>query len=71
MGKYKHSTAYAGLVDEGIAPRKDKHIVAPCLQKEANTIITHDRGLLQKKAYNLGPDWSGSLVPTRSELSPR
>lgn len=49
MEKCRHSQANTALVGEDLAPRKDKHIVAPCLQKEANVIVTHDPGILQRK----------------------
>ena len=50
MNKYRFSDADSSLVGNDLAPRKDRHIVAPCLAKHANRIVTHDGGILDKRA---------------------
>jgi len=49
MNKYRPSTLDPELVDDDLAPRKDRHIVAPCLEGKANLIVTLDGGILEKK----------------------
>lgn len=49
MNKYRHSDADPETVEEALAPRKDRHIVAPCKEGRANLIVTHDSGILEKK----------------------
>jgi putative PIN family toxin of toxin-antitoxin system len=49
MNKYRSSNLDPDLVDDDLAPRKDRHIVAPCLEKKANLIVTLDDGILEKK----------------------
>lgn len=49
MNKYRASNADSNTVGDDIAPRKDRHIVAPCLEQKANLIVTHDGGILQMR----------------------
>ncbi len=49
MNKYRSSNLDPDLVDDDLAPRKDRHIVAPCLERKANLIVTLDDGILKKK----------------------
>lgn len=49
MNKYRRSEANPETIDEDLAPRKDRHIVAPCKEGVANLIVTHDSGILAKK----------------------
>ena len=48
MNKYRASRADHLIVDEELAPRKDKHIVAAC-QDVANVLVSGDRGILARK----------------------
>jgi predicted nucleic acid-binding protein len=45
MKKLLRSTAPWEDIDEDLAPRKDRHVVAPAKSREANRIVTHDRGI--------------------------
>lgn len=36
-------------VSEKLAPRKDRHIVAPCLNGYANYVISSDRGIVERR----------------------
>jgi|HubBroStandDraft_3_1064219.scaffolds.fasta_scaffold104940_2 predicted nucleic acid-binding protein len=49
MNKLRRSTHNPDDVPGDLAPRKDRHIVAPCLDGTANYIISGDRGLLEKR----------------------
>ncbi len=49
MNKYRTSGADPNGVADELAPRKDRHIVAPCVEGKANLIVTHDHGLLERK----------------------
>jgi hypothetical protein len=48
MNKYRTSRADHRTLDEELAPRKDKHIVAAC-QDVANVLVSSDRGVLARK----------------------
>ncbi len=48
MNKYRESKHDPALVPSHIAPRKDRHIVAPCLEGIANVLVTEDGGILEK-----------------------
>ena len=48
MNKYRTSRADHHVVDEELAPRKDKHIVAAC-QDIANVLVSSDRGVLARR----------------------
>jgi len=48
MNKYRLSRADHHTLDEELAPRKDKHIVAAC-QDVANVLVSTDRGILARK----------------------
>ena len=48
MNKYRTSRADHRTLDEELAPRKDKHIVAAC-QDVANVLVSGDRGILARK----------------------
>ncbi len=49
MNKYRCSGVNPDEVGPDLAPRKDRHIVAPCLGRDANVIVTHDGGILERK----------------------
>ena len=49
INKYRPSCADPNTVGDDLAPRKDRHIVAPCLERKANLIVTHDGGIHEKK----------------------
>src|SRR5260370_11677475 len=49
INKYRPSKADPNTVSSDLAPRKDRHIVAPCLEGRANLIVTHDGGIHEKK----------------------
>lgn len=49
MNKFRECEVGLDDVGEDLAPRKDRHIVAPCKAGHADVIITHDRGLHQRK----------------------
>jgi predicted nucleic acid-binding protein len=49
INKYRPSEADPNTVSDDLAPRKDRHIVAPCLEGKANLIVTHDGGILEKE----------------------
>jgi len=49
MNKYRESSADPSVVGDDLAPRKDRHIVAPCVERKANVIVTHDGGILDMK----------------------
>jgi predicted nucleic acid-binding protein len=48
MNKYRTSRADHRILDDELAPRKDKHIVAAC-QDVANVLVSTDRGILARK----------------------
>ena len=60
MEKYRSSKASPEAVPDELAPPKDRHIVAPCLEGKANLIVTHDGGILAKKQKIL--ELSGARV---------
>jgi predicted nucleic acid-binding protein len=49
MNKYRESKSDSAAIGDDLAPRKDRHIVAPCLAQDANVIVTHDRGIHERK----------------------
>jgi len=49
MNKLRKCDESPDGVSEDLAPRKDKHIVAPCLNGYAHYIISSDRGILEKR----------------------
>jgi len=49
INKYRPSDADPNTVSDNLAPRKDRHIVAPCLEGKANLIVTHDGGIHEKE----------------------
>ncbi len=49
MNKLRKSSQNPDDVPDDLAPRKDRHIVAPCLDGGADYIISSDRGLLEKR----------------------
>jgi ribosomal protein S8 len=49
MNKLRSCDEPAESVSEELAPRKDKHIVAPCLRGYAHYIISDDRGILARR----------------------
>lgn len=48
MNKLRYCEEPPGNVGEDLAPRKDRHIVAPCLRGYAHYIISGDRGIKQR-----------------------
>ncbi|MGC2446486.1 MAG: PIN domain-containing protein [Candidatus Sulfotelmatobacter sp.] len=46
--KMRLSQASGDSLPQGLAPRKDRHIVAPCHAGDANVIVTNDSGILEK-----------------------
>jgi predicted nucleic acid-binding protein len=48
MNKLRRSDEPADAISEELAPRKDKHIVAPCINRYAHYIISDDRGILER-----------------------
>jgi hypothetical protein len=48
MNKYRESDHDPELVSTHLAPRKDRHIVAPCLEGLANVLVTEDGGILER-----------------------
>lgn len=53
LNKYRCCETDVNDIGEDLAPRKDRHIVAPCRGGYANAIITRDRGIHQRKAIIL------------------
>ena len=49
MNKYRKSDGDLDRVTDDLAPRKDRHIVAPCVFGHATVIVSNDRGILQRK----------------------
>jgi predicted nucleic acid-binding protein len=67
MNKYRESTFDPENVPPNLAPRKDRHIVAPCLNGQANLIVTDDEGILEKAdAIRVA---TGGLVLSLSQAS--
>ena len=64
MNKYRVSNANPDEIGEELAPRKDRHIVAPC-REIANLIVTHDRGIIERKGRILSE--TRALVMTLAE----
>jgi hypothetical protein len=48
MNKLRECDESPDGVSEDLAPRKDKHIVAPCLRRYAHYIISGDAGIKEK-----------------------
>lgn len=65
MNKYRFSLAEWEDVPEDLAPRKDRHIIAPCRAGHANVVVTHDRGIHQRKTKIL--EETGARVLSLSE----
>jgi predicted nucleic acid-binding protein len=65
MNKYRESEADPELVPDGLAPRKDKHIIAPCMAGDANVVITDDGGIQQLR--NRITIETGAVVLSRLE----
>jgi len=49
MNKLRTSSEPEDSVPEELAPRKDRHIVAPCLNGRAHYLISGDRGILARR----------------------
>ena len=69
MNKYRVSGADPETVGDELAPAGDRHIVAPCKERLANLIVTHDGGILAKKARILVE--TGAEVLTLAEAQAR
>lgn len=67
MNKYRESTFDPEKVGLNLAPRKDRHVVAPCLERVANVLVTEDGGLLCHADVIRAA--SGAVVLSMSEAS--
>jgi len=65
MNKYRYSDANPENVEDELAPRRNRHIVAPCKQGRANVIVTNDPGIHQRKTTILRE--TGARVLSLSE----
>jgi predicted nucleic acid-binding protein len=45
MNKYRVSHVNPEVVPDDLAPRKDRHVIAPCLGGDANVVVSNDRGV--------------------------
>lgn len=50
MNKYRISDGDPDIITDDLAPRKDRHIVAPCIFGHATVIVSNDRGIQSRKA---------------------
>jgi len=48
MNKYRYCEPDVEQITDELAPRKDRHIVAPCRDGHANVIVSEDRGVCQR-----------------------
>jgi predicted nucleic acid-binding protein len=49
MNKYRVSMIPPESISLELAPRKDRHVVAPCVGGIANVLVTEDGGILEKR----------------------
>ena len=50
MNKLRNCDANSEVIGEDLAPRKDRHIIAPCKEGFANLVVTRDGGILERKS---------------------
>ena len=65
MNKYRGSDADPESVPDGLAPRKDRHIIAPCMAGNANVVVTDDGGIWRLRQSIIAE--TGAVVLTRAE----
>ncbi len=49
MNKYRTSEGDPDEVTDDLAPRKDRHIIAPCVYGHATVVVSNDRGIQARK----------------------